>query len=156
MIHFVDAEKFPSDPGSPIRVLYSGKVQEDGSIELVEVGKENTDDKIQAAAASTDISMILAYYNNTGDESVLNRYVPQYGDFTKLPKSLAEFLQLRIDSQNFFDALPADIKQKFDNNSDKFFAQAGQESWYDSLSPILPKGDEQSINDKSVSEDVSA
>lgn len=137
----VDPKEFVSDPGSPIHVLYSAKVDKNGVTVLEKVGEENTDDMIQAAKESTDINMIIKYYEATGDESVLNRYVPQYGDFTKVPKSLAEFLQLRIDSQNFFDALPADIKQKFDNNSDMFFAQAGNEDWYEKLKPVIDPED---------------
>lgn len=133
-----DPKDFISDSGSPIHVLYSAKVDKDGVTTLEKVGEENTDEMIESAKESTDIATIVAYYNATGDETVLNRYTPHYGDFSKLPKSLAEFLQLRIDSQNFFDALPADIKQKFDNNADIFFAQAGNEDWYEKIKPILP------------------
>lgn len=137
MKYSVDPKKFNSDPGSPIHVLYSAKIDKNGVTVLEKVGEENTDDMIQAAAASTDINQIVSYYMNTGDDTVLNRYVPQYGDFTKIPKTLAEFLQLRIDSQNFFDALPAEIKSQFDNNADMFFAQAGNEDWYVKLKPVV-------------------
>lgn len=133
----VDPKEFVSNPGSPIHFLYSSKVEKDGSITLEKVGEENTDDMIQAAKASTDIETIISYFNQTGDEAVLNRYSKNYGDFTKLPKTLAEFLQLRIDSENFFNALPAEIKQQFDNDSNKFFAQAGEESWYQKIDPIV-------------------
>lgn len=136
MIRFTDDEKFVSNPGSPIRILYSAKVEKDGSVVLTEVGKEDINEKIQAAKASTDIETIIAYYNQTGDESVLRRYTPTYGDFSKLPDSLAGFLQLRIDSENYFNALPSEIKKEFDNDSNKFFAQAGQPDWYEKLKPI--------------------
>lgn len=137
MIKF-DSGEFSTNPGSPIRTVYSAKVEKDGSVILSPAGVENTDDLIQAAKASTDIETIISYYNQTGDESVLRKYAPKYGDFTQLPKSLAEFLQLRIDSQNFFDALPVDVKKQFDNDSNKFFAQAGEKDWYEKLSPVLP------------------
>lgn len=136
MIHFDDG-KYVSDSGSPIRPVYSAKVESDGEVVLTKVGEENIDDLIQACKDSTDISTIVAYYNQTGDENVLNRYIPSYGDFTKLPKSLAEFLQLRIDSENFFYALPVEVRKEFDNDSNKFFAQAGEESWYKKLQPVV-------------------
>lgn len=139
MIHFVDAEKFPTNPGDPIRIIYSEKVKDDGSITLVAVGKENINDVIQASKESTDIAQIVAYYNSTGDESVLNRMVPSYGDFTELPKSFSEMLQLRIDSLHFFDALPSEVKQKFDNDPNQFFSTAGSESWMSNLQPIIDK-----------------
>lgn len=137
MIRSVDPKEFISNSGSPIHVLYSAKVEKDGTVVLEKVGEENTDEMIQAAKASTDIETIISYFNQTGDETVLNRYSKNYGDFTKIPKTLAEFLQLRIDSENFFNALPAEIKQQFDNDSNKFFAQAGEESWYKKIEPVV-------------------
>lgn len=138
MIRFSDPKDFISESGSPIHVLYSPKVSDDGTIELIKVGEENTDDLIQACKESTDIDVIVSYYNQTGDTSVLNQYVPHYGDFTKIPTTLAEFLQLRIDSQRFFDAMPKDVKDSFDNNADVFFATAGNEDWYEKIKPVLP------------------
>lgn len=104
MIHY-DEGKYVSDPGSPIRPVYSAKVESDGEVLLTKVGEENIQEYIDACKDSTDIATIVSYYNQTGDETVLKRYAPTYGDFTKLPKSLAEFLQLRIDSENFFYGL---------------------------------------------------
>lgn len=136
MIHY-DTGKFTTDPGSPIRPVYSAKVESDGEIILTKVGEENINDYIQSCKESTDIATIVAYYNQTGDETVLKRYIPTYGDFSNLPKSLAEFLQLRIDSENFFYALPTEVRKEFDNDSNKFFAQAGEESWYEKLQPVV-------------------
>lgn len=136
MIHF-DEGKFTTNPGSPIRKLYSAKVEKDGSVILTEVGEENIQDKINAALESTDIATIVAYYNQTGDDSVLNRYIPVVGDFSELPDSLAGFLQLRVDSENFFNALPVEVRKEFDNDPNKFFAQAGQKEWIEKLGPVL-------------------
>lgn len=154
MLRFCKAEKFANDPGSPIHDLYSGKVEKDGTVNLVKVGEENIQDMINANKDSTDIATIVAYYNQTGDESVLKRMTPTYGDLTVLPKSLAEFLQLRIDSQNFFDALPENVKAQFNYDSNKFFAQAGEESWYKALEPVVeeygkdvPNTDESVVNE---------
>lgn len=148
MIHF-DEGKYVSDPGSPFRPVYSAKVEADGEVVLTQVGEENINDLIQACKDSTDISTIVAYYNQTGDATVLQRYVPNYGDFSKLPKSLAEFLQLRIDSENFFYALPVEVRKEFDNDSNKFFAQAGDESWYKKLQPVVNPGQDPDPNSDS-------
>lgn len=154
MIHF-DEGKFVSEPGSPIRDLYSAKVDPDGTVHLKKVGEENINDLIQAAKDSTDIETIIAYYNQTGDESVLQRYIPTYGDFSKLPDSLAGFLQLRIDSENFFNALPAEVKKEFDNDANKFFAQAGEEAWYKKLEPVVNPGEDIPIVESEVKPDAS-
>ena len=147
MIKFSDPNEFISNSGSPIHDIYEAKVDKKGVVNLVKVGEENTDDKIQAAKASTDIETIIAYYNNTGDVSVLNRYAPMYGDFTELPKTFAEFLQLRIDSKKFFEALPVDIKKKFNNNADEFFATAGNEEWFDNIKSVVPVEDKEDIKE---------
>lgn len=139
MIKSSDAEKFPTPSGSPYRIVYEPKVEKDGTVTLKEVGKEDLNAQIQACKESTDIQTIVNYYYNTGDESVLQRMVPQYADLTVLPKSMAEFLQLRIDSENFFNALPADVKHEFDDDPNKFFAQAGQKSWFDKLNGVIEK-----------------
>ena len=149
MIHFDDG-KITTNPGSPIHKLYSAKVEKDGSVILKEVGEENIQDKINAAKDSTDIATIVAYYNQTGDASVLQRYVPVYGDFSKLPATLAEFLQLRIDSENFFNALPVEIRKEFDNDSNKFFAQAGEKDWLDKLDPVINPPEENKIIESEV------
>lgn len=123
-----------TNPGSPIHILYGPKVQKDGSIELVEIGKENTDEYIQSFEEVTDMSFILAKLE-TGDMSVLNRREAFYGDFSEVPKTFAEVLQLRIDAQNTFDHLPVDVKEKFDNDVNKFLATAGTEDWRKKLFP---------------------
>lgn len=137
MIRYASNE-FVSDPGSPIEITYSPKVNKDGSIELVETGKVNTDEMIQSYKDSTDIRMILARCAE-GDFSGLNMKTPMYGDFTQMPKTYAEALQLRIDADNLFNSLPVDIKQKFDNDSNKFFAQSGTEEWYKNIEGVLPE-----------------
>lgn len=56
-----------------------------------------------------------------------------YGDFTDLPKTYAEFLQAQINAGRIWDTLPVSIKEKFDNNKDLFFVQAGSDVWMEKL-----------------------
>ena len=46
-------DEFISNPGSPIHVLYSAKVDGKGNVSLEKVGEENTDERIEAAKDST-------------------------------------------------------------------------------------------------------
>lgn len=130
-------ERIFTNPGDPIHIIYSPKVSKTGSIELVESGKENTNDYIQSFVASTDIHVIIARIMN-GEQQLLYSRPGSYGDFTKLPQTYAEALQLQIDSNNLFNSLPVEIKQKFDNDSSKFFASAGTEKWFKDIEPVLP------------------
>lgn len=126
-----------SDPGSPIQPVYAPHVLDNGEIELVQTGVKNTDEEIQSYKDSTDIRMILARCE-AGDYSGLNVKNPLYGDFTEMPKSYAELLQLQIDSRNLFDSLPADVRFEFDNDPNKFFAASGTKEWYQKLEKVLP------------------
>lgn len=137
-MRFCKFDKF-SDSGSPVKTVYSPVVKSDGSIDLQPSGKENTDDFIQSFAESTDMAFILAQLAN-GDTSVLNRGSPLFGDFTSMPKTFAELLQLHIDSDNAYDRLPVELKQKFDNDKNKFFASAGSKEWFEKLGVVPDPG----------------
>lgn len=132
-----DTGEFVSNPGSPIKITYAPVVGKNGDIELVESGKENTDEYIQSFAESTDIMMILSRVEN-GDLSVLNANKGVFGDFTQVPSTFAEVLQLQIDSNNLFNKLPKDVRMKFANDPNQFFAQAGTGDWYEKLDGVIP------------------
>lgn len=130
-------ERFYSDPGTPVHQLYAAKVAPDGTIDLVESGVENTDEYIQSFKESTDISVILTRVG-AGELDLLYKRPGSYGDFTQLPKTYAEALQLQIDSNNLFNSLPVSVKQKFDNDAAKFFAQSGTKEWFDNIRDVIP------------------
>lgn len=129
-------KKFVSNPGNPVHFLRAPKVMPDGNIKLEIIGKEDTDEMIQSYAESCDISVILARAS-AGDTSVLNQRVGSYGDFTQMPKTFAEMLQLQIDANNMFNSLPVEIKKKFDNDANKFLVQAGTSEWYENVKGVL-------------------
>lgn len=134
MIKFAD-HKFVSNPGSRIHILYSPEVQDDGTIILVESGKEDTDDFIDSFREETEITTIIKKFQ-AGDLSVINQREGFYADVTKMPKTYAEMLQLRIDSQKAFDSLKPEIKEKFNNDENQFFAAAGSVEWLEKLNLI--------------------
>lgn len=140
MIKFFD-NSIVSNPGNPIKPVYKPIVNKDGTITLVQEGFVNTDEEIQSHEESVDIDVIVARYMN-GDLEALNKHVGQYGDFTEMPKTYAEVLQMQIDAKNTFMSLPVEIRQKFDNDPNQFFAQSGTEDWYNKLEPLMSKKEE--------------
>lgn len=136
MVKYAD-NTIVSNPGSPFHIIYKPKVDANGNIDLVESGVENTNDIINSYAESTDIRTILARVGN-GDLTALNQRNGIFGDFTGMPRTYAEALQLHIDANRLFASLPADVRQKFDNDENKFFAAAGTNEWAEKLDPILP------------------
>lgn len=127
-----------SNPGDPIEIIYSPVVSEDGTIGLEESGKINIQEEIDSYEESCALENVIKRYVN-GDTTALNQHQAKYGDFTQFPKTYAEVLQLQIDSNNLFNSLPVDIKQKFDNDANKFFVMSGSDEWNKILSPLMKK-----------------
>lgn len=122
---FRQKEVFWSEVGTRIHIIYGPKVEPDGSVSIVPVGKEDIQSRIEAARSSTDMAYILKQLE-LGNDSVLSaRDDALFGDFTQMPRTYAELLQLQIDARRTFDSLPLDVRNRFDNNCDKFVALAG-------------------------------
>lgn len=136
MIRYAD-NTLVSNPGSPIHQLYAPKVAKNGRIELVKSGTENIQDFINSFRESTDIHQIMNRVMN-GQIELLNKRPGSYGDFTQMPKTFAEALQLQIDSRRLFDNLPDDVKAKFHGDANMFLAAAGTEEWFKNIEKVLP------------------
>lgn len=108
----------PASKGSIDKPVFEERVV-DGVRCLVQTGKENLKDFIEASKSETLISNIIKRFE-LGDTSVLQRVQGFYGDFTSMPSNLAEAQNLLIRLNNQFDSLPVDIKNKFDYSFDKF------------------------------------
>lgn len=144
-----DPNIFFTDSGDRYHILYSPIVEPDGTVLLVESGKEDIQEMINSYRDQTDMTFILQRMA-AGDTSVLNQKEPMYGDFTNMPRTYAEALQLVIDREAQFMKLPLDVRKQFDNDFRKWFAQSGSEDWYNKMSSVIPK-QEKTIEDPSVS-----
>lgn len=128
ILKYRDAErskKFATQPGSEEKITYHGRVETDGTITLVKDGIINIQEQIDSYEPSTDIYNII---NNLGMDA-LRPDTGNYFDATDIPKSYAEMLQLFIDGEKAFERLPVEVKQKFDNDFNQWFATAGSEEW---------------------------
>lgn len=118
--------------GSPEKVVYESHYDRHGTLILEPTGKINTDDLIQSYKSSTDLSMLVARYNN-GDVSALNRVQGIYADLSQAPHSLQEALSIIDRSRSDFDSLPLDIRSKFNNNFAQFVSELGSDVWFDKM-----------------------
>lgn len=125
-------EKYFTPLGNDEKIVYSPKVNDDGSIDLIQTGKEDWYGYIQSFKDSVDIHVILAKCVN-GDMSALSAVQGFYGDFSKFPKTKPEMLQLMIDAERNFDKLPLEIRQKFDYDIYKFIAQMDTPEWFEKI-----------------------
>lgn len=146
-----DPNSFVTDPGSDVKILYSSKILPNGMIRLTPNGKESISEKINAQKGYTDINYIINRLM-AGDNSML-REGAVYGDFTQVPKSLAESLQIIIDGQAKFDALPLDVKNKFNNNYYQWIMESGSVPWMEKMNiPIQKIVEEVKEEESAVSE----
>lgn len=107
------------NPGSGIKQLYVPKLQEDGTLKLIENGTDDLYASIQSHKDSCDIHVLLVRYQN-GDVSALSKIQGVYGDFSEMPKTYAQLLNAVIAGEQMFKSLPVDVREKFDHSLEKF------------------------------------
>ena len=144
-------ENFVTPCGSDIKDIFTSKVLDDGTIELTKCGEENWYEYIQSFAESVDIQTILKRAA-LGDNSGLNAVQGFYADVTGMPKNNAQLLQMIIDGQRNFEQLPLEIRQKFDNDFNKFFATMDQPEWFEKMS--MPVKEEKQIDQHTIETEV--
>lgn len=113
---------FYTNKGNPLKEQFHGKITESGTIELVSDGFINTDEIIASYAPETDLENIITRIM-AGEIDLLNQRKGAYIDTIGMPKTYAEVLQAVIDGQNMFEQLPADIRERFGNDFNQWFAQ---------------------------------
>lgn len=131
-------QEFYTCAGERFRPVYTPDIKKDGQIELVQTGVEDLQQYIDSFKDSCDISVMVQRFL-AGDETALRNGNPVFMDLVGAPKTLAEAYALNFRAENAFDNLPADIKNKFDNNYYVFLSQAGTESWYAALKQPAPE-----------------
>lgn len=125
-------DKYKTPVGEKVRKTYTGKVEDDGNITLIESGKEDWYGFIQSFKDSVDIHVILKKCLN-GDMSGLAKVQGFYADSTEFPKTKPEMLQVMIDAERNFNMLPKEIKAKFDYDVKKFISTMDQPEWLDKI-----------------------
>ncbi|QCS36245.1 minor capsid protein [Capybara microvirus Cap1_SP_175] len=118
-----------SPTGSHYINEYSVKYDENGHRTVYISGKTNIYEQIQAHAEECKIENILAKYQMTGDESILNQRTGQYWDITDMPKNRMEMLNMIQESKEQFMKLPVEIRAKYNHSWEEYLADAGSENW---------------------------
>lgn len=133
-----DPKKFITSSGAKYHIEYDGSVDKEGNITLKEVGKTDIKASINSYKETTDIDYIRKKIE-MGDLSGINQSKPSFGDFTQMPKTMAEALQMQIDAKRAFMKLDIDTRNKFDNDVNKFLVSAGSEEWLKKLgiTPVI-------------------
>ena len=127
-----ERERIQTNPGNPIKQLYSGSYNERGQVELKEDGTEDLYSYIQSFAEATDIRSIMRRFEN-GEVDVLEKVQGFYGDVTDMPKTYAEALQRISDSEKVFMSLPVEVRAKFGHSFSEFLAASNDADFLERL-----------------------
>ncbi len=123
---FDSRDRVHANPGSSVRILYSPKFDEKGVMSLVESGKENLYEFIQSHKESCDIHVILERFAR-GDVSALERVQGTYGDFSNMPRTYADMLNLVHSAEDAFSNLPVDERAKYGHSFERWLIEFGPE-----------------------------
>lgn len=132
--------KFVSNPGNNLKKIMHGELQIDGTIKLVLDRIEDTDEVIQSFAQSTQIDNIIARIQ-AGQVDLLNKKEGFFMDTVGMPSTYADVLNLVIQGQQVFEKLPVDVKQRFDNDFNKWFIAMDKEDWFEKSGFVSPTGE---------------
>lgn len=136
----IHCKKFISNPGNPLKPVRHGELMPDGSIKLVTDRIEDTDAVIQSYAPSTMIDNIMARIS-AGQTELLNQKSGFFMDTVGLPETYADVLNLVIKGQEVFEKLPVEVKQKFDNDFNKWFVAMDKAEWFEKMGLVSPIGE---------------
>lgn len=81
-------------------------------------------EETQAARDSVDLDKILERYN-AGDKSALEKVTGFYADIADIPKTYGEIYDAVSQTNELFSNLPAELKDKFNNNPAEFWKSYG-------------------------------
>lgn len=131
-----------SNPGEFVQEELAMRIDDKGNETFYVKGKTNVYEKIQAFAEECKIENILARCQDLGDLTALNQIQVEYGDMTEFPSTFIEAHQKIQELEDNFNNLPLDIREKFENNFNKYLAEAGTEKWLKNLGIVEEKSAE--------------
>lgn len=116
--------------GNRMEPEYRERYDENGHPYLEKVGEKDTYAIIQSHKEECDINLLWQKYV-AGDMGVINMGV--YADISEMPQNYHEMVNFMNAQQERFNALPAAIKQKFENSFQVWAKAAGTEAWIEKM-----------------------
>lgn len=94
------------------------------------IGEINVQEQIDSYRSTTEIKEIFKRYI-AGDTSVITQRVGEYLDTVGCPETLLDAQLMMKNGDILWNNLPADMKEKYDNNVDLFLQAAASGKLYD-------------------------
>lgn len=131
--------------GTRLKPIYEYEIKKDGRKQLVKTGEENLYDEIQSHLESVLIENVIKRLD-VGDTSAF-RKDGVYLDVSGIPNNMADAMKMRQKIENDWLHQPIEVREKFDNDINKYIATAGERSWLIATGaikidePISPKAE---------------
>lgn len=124
-------ESKPSITGKGKEPKYQYTIDKDGKKVLEQVGETDTYAMIQSHLEETKIENIIrrASYDPTALGSMDWAQQARMTDLTTVPDNYHEWRKMLVKTEQEFQKLPAEIKEKFENDTGTYIAEYGTESW---------------------------
>lgn len=124
------SEEYTSECGKPTLQDYKYAFDKEGHKQLIPDPDSVTEvyDRIQADYDCTDINLLMKRFA-LGDTEVLNVNKGVYVDARKMPKTMADVFAKGLEAEQFFNGLPVEVKEKFDNSHSVFFTEMGTDAF---------------------------
>lgn len=135
------AEAWPTEAGENVRRTYLWERNEKGErvLKLDQIIDQQAE--IDSYLEETKIENIIR--RASIDPNIAERIAPNLGggiqDFTEAPHTLAELQNIMIRAEQIWDEVPKEIKNKFDNDVDKFIGDFGSIEWAKNLGILKEK-----------------
>jgi hypothetical protein len=129
------AKTKPTEAGEKVRRTYLWERNEKGEKVLRLDQTIDQQAEIDSYLEETKIENIIR--RASIDPDIAARIAPNLGggiqDFTEAPHTLAELQNIMIRAEQIWDEVPKEIKNKFDNDVDKFISSFGSVEWAKNL-----------------------
>lgn len=123
-------ESKPSVTGDGKEPEYSYEIDEKGARTLKQTGEVNVYAQIQTYLEETKIENIIQ--RATWDPTVIGSQewmTQEKVDVSDVPENYHEWKRMVNDAENQFNALPAELKEKFNNSVEQYISEIGTAEW---------------------------
>ena len=95
----------------------------------------NMAEYINSFKDSVNIDVLLKRFK-AGDQDAIAQFTHEYGDYidlTEIPDNFNDMMALAQRGKDMFNSLPAETKEKFNNNYETFVSSVGSDDWMDKM-----------------------
>lgn len=142
-------ERVYSNPGTTIGYEKALAVDENGHEYVKIVSEYSIPDDINSHADSVDIHVIMKQFEQ-GNLDVINRKHGIFTDITQMPKTFAEMYEKVVDGEQYFNSLPVELRDKFNQNFGEFISSIGTDKFNNAFADF--SAEKNAVNGSAVTE----